>query len=142
MALNHILNTEFDFGSDSLRNALENNMVISGGYKYELNYDIILTPSLLVKTDFVSYSFDISVLGTYREKFWGGLSYRQSDAVVALLGINLLKDKSLKVGYSFDYVIQAQKAKQATSHEILLSYNMPAVTGGGKKIIRTPRFRH
>lgn len=142
VALNHILNTEFDFGSDSLRNALENNMVISGGYKYELNYDIILTPSLLVKTDFVSYSFDISVLATYREKFWGGLSYRQSDAVVLLLGINLLKDKSLKVGYSFDYVIQAQKAKQATSHEILLSYNMPAVTGGGKKIIRTPRFRH
>jgi len=142
VAINHILNTEFDFGSDSLRNALENNMVIGGGYKYELNYDIILTPALLVKTDFVSYSFDISVLGTYREKFWGGLSYRQSEAVVALLGVNLLKDKSLKLGYSFDYVIQAQKAKQATSHELLLSYNMPAVTGGGKKIIRTPRFRH
>ncbi len=142
VAINHILNTEFDFGSDSLRNALENNMVLGGGYKYELNYDIILTPALLVKTDFVSYSFDISVLGTYREKFWGGLSYRQSEAVVALLGVNLLKDKSLKLGYSFDYVIQAQKAKQATSHELLLSYNMPAVTGGGKKIIRTPRFRH
>ena len=43
--------------------------------------------------DFVSYSFDISVLATYREKFWGGLSYRQSEAVIAILGINLLKDK-------------------------------------------------
>jgi hypothetical protein len=53
-----------------------------------------------------------------------------------------LKDKSLKLGYSLDYVIQAQKAKQATSHELLLSYNMAAVTGGGKKTIRTPRFRH
>ena len=142
VSLNHLIRSEFDFGTDDLRNALENNLIITGGYKYELNYDIILTPALLVKTDFVSYSFDISVLGTYREKFWGGLSYRQSDAVIALLGINLLKDKSLKLGYSFDYVIQAQKAKQATSHEILLSYNMPAVTGGGKKIIRTPRFRH
>ena len=142
VGLNHILNSEFDFGSDSLKNALVNNMVITGGYRYELNYDVILTPSLLVKTDFVSYSFDISVLATYREKFWGGLSYRQSEAVVALFGVNMLKDKSLKLGYSFDYVIQAQQAKQATSHEILLSYNMPAVSGGGKKIIRTPRFRH
>jgi len=142
VSLNHILKSEFDFGTDSLKNALENNMIINGGYRYELNYDIILTPSILIKTDFVSYSFDISVLGTYREKFWGGLSYRQSEAVIALMGINLLKDKSLKIGYSLDYVIQAQKAKQATSHEILLSYNMPAVTGGGKKIIRTPRFRH
>ncbi|MCK5277280.1 MAG: type IX secretion system membrane protein PorP/SprF [Cyclobacteriaceae bacterium] len=142
VSLNHILKSEFDFGSDSLKNALENNMIINGGYRYELNYDIILTPSLLIKTDFVSYSFDISVLGTYREKFWGGLSYRQSEAIIALLGINLLKDKSLKIGYSLDYVIQAQKAKQATSHEILMGYNMAAVTGGGKKIIRTPRFRH
>jgi len=58
------------------------------------------------------------------------------------MGVNVLKDKSLKIGYSLDYIIQAQKAKQATSHEILMSYNMPAVTGGGKKIIRTPRFRH
>jgi len=142
VSLNHLLKSEFDFGSDSLKNALGNNMIINGGYMYELNYDIILTPSLLIKTDFVSYSFDISVLATYREKFWGGLSYRQSEAVIALFGINLLKDKSLKIGYSLDYVIQAQKAKQATSHEILMSYNMPAVTGGGKKIIRTPRFRH
>jgi type IX secretion system PorP/SprF family membrane protein len=142
VSLNHILNTEFDFGSDSLKNDLASNVIISGGYRYELNYDVILTPSLLVNTDFVSYSFDISVLATYREKFWGGLSYRQSEAIVALMGVNLLKDKSLKLGYSLDYVIQAQKAKQATSHEILMSYNMPAVTGGGKKIIRTPRFRH
>ncbi len=142
VSMNHLLKSEFDFGSDSLKNALVNNMIINGGYRYELNYDIILTPSLLVKTDFISYSFDISVLATYREKFWGGLSYRQSEAVIAILGINLLKDKSLKLGYSLDYVIQAQKAKQATSHEILMSYNMPAMTGGGKKIIRTPRFRH
>lgn len=142
VSLNHLLKTEFDFGSDSLKNALETNAVINGGYSYELNYDVILTPSVIVKTDFVSYSFDISVLATYREKFWGGLSYRQSEAIVALLGVNLLKDKSLKIGYSLDYVFQAQKAKQATSQEILLSYNMAAVTGGGKKIIRTPRFRH
>jgi len=142
IALNHVLNSSFDFNTDSLKNALVKNMVITGGYKYELNYDIVLNPSFIVRTDFISYSFDVSLLGTYREKFWAGLSYRQSEAAVALLGMNMLKDKSLKVGFSFDYVIQAQKAKQATSVELLVSYNMPAVTGGGKKIIRTPRFRH
>jgi type IX secretion system PorP/SprF family membrane protein len=111
LSLNHILKTEFDFNSDSLKNALERNMIATGGYVYELNYDIVLTPTVLVRTDFVSYSFDIGVLGTYREKFWGGLSYRQSEAVVALMGVNLLKDKSLKLGYSLDYVIQGTKSK-------------------------------
>ncbi len=142
ISLNHILKSKFDFDSDNLRNALENHMYISGGYRYELNYDVILTPSALIKTDFKTYAFDVSIVGTYREKFWGGLSYRQSEAVAALIGANVFKDNSLKIGYSIDYVISAQKAKKATSHEIMLSYNMPAITGGGKKVVRTPRFRH
>jgi hypothetical protein len=36
-------------------------MIATGGYVYELNYDIVLTPTVLVRTDFVSYSFDIGV---------------------------------------------------------------------------------
>ena len=144
ISLNHILKSQFDFGiaSDSLKNALENHLIVTGGYVYDLNYDIQLRPSIIVKSDFNTYSFDVTVVGTYREKLLGGLSYRQSEAVVAILGYHLLKDNSLYVGYSLDYVIQAQAAKQKTSHELLLSYTLPAISGGGKKIIRTPRFRH
>ncbi len=142
VSLNHILKSEFDFGSDSLRNPLVNHLNVTGGYNYQLNYDIVLTPSFFFITDFNSYTFDLSVIGTYREKFWGGLSYRNSEAVSALLGYSFLKDNALSIGYSFDYVLIAQKAKQATSHEIQLSYKLPVVTGGGKPIQRTPRFRH
>jgi hypothetical protein len=49
VSLNHILKTQFDFNSDSLKNALTNNLVINGGYVYELNYDIILTPPYWLK---------------------------------------------------------------------------------------------
>jgi type IX secretion system PorP/SprF family membrane protein len=144
LSMNHLLETEFDFGisSDSLRNALAQNLVFMGGYVYELNYDVVLRPSVLVQSDFNTYSFDISLIGVYRERLQGGVSYRQGEAAVALLGYSLLKEKSLYVGYSFDYVLHAQEAKQKTSHEFLLSYTLPALTGGGKKVIRTPRFRH
>ncbi len=142
VSLNHVVKSEFDFGSDELRNPLVNHLVVTGGYNYPLNYDIVLTPSFLFITDFNSLTFDISVLGTYKEKFWGGLSYRQSEAVSALLGYSFLKDNALSLGYSFDYVLIAQQAKQATSSEIQLSYKLPVVTGGGKPIQRTPRFRH
>jgi hypothetical protein len=58
------------------------------------------------------------------------------------IGYKFLKDKSLKLGYAMDYVIQAQAAKQKTSQEFMLSYTLPAISGGGKKVVRTPRFRH
>lgn len=142
VSANHILKSEFDFAVDSLRNSLENNMTFTAGYDYELNYNLTITPSVLVKTDLNSYSFDASVIGTYNEKLWGGLSFRQGDAVIALLGYKLFKDNSLSMGYSFDYVIEGQDAKAATSHEFMLSYTLPVASAGGKKIIRTPRFRH
>lgn len=144
VALNHIIKSRFDFGipSDSVRGALQNNMVITGGYLYEVNYEFTLQPSLIVRTDFNTYSFDASLLGIYKERLWFGLSYRLGEAMVGLLGYKFLKDKSLKLGYAMDYVIQAQAAKQKTSQEIMLSYTLPAISGGGKKVIRTPRFRH
>ena len=81
-------------------------------------------------------------MGTYKERMWGGLSFRQGDAMIALLGYSILKDNSLKLGYAFDYTIKARDAKSTTSHEIMLSYELPMLSAGGKKIIRTPRFRH
>jgi hypothetical protein len=89
-----------------------------------------------------TYSFDVSLLATFQEKIWGGLSFRQGEAMIALLGYSFFKDNSLRLGYGFDYVISAQEAKNATSHEIILSYTLPVVSSGERRIIRTPRFRH
>jgi type IX secretion system PorP/SprF family membrane protein len=112
------------------------------GYDYEINYDFVLRPSVLVKSDLTTYSFDLSLLAYFREKLWFGFSFRQSDAMIALIGYSFLKDNSLRLGYSFDYIINAQEAKNPTSHELLLSYTLPVLSGGEKRIIRTPRFRH
>lgn len=142
ISFNHILKSEFDFGADTMRNALVEHSYFTAGYHYEVNYNFIVTPSVLVKTDFNTYSVEASVIGTYNEKIYGGLSFRQGDAMIALVGFSMLKDNSLRLGYAFDYIIKAQEAKMATSHEIMVSYQLPIMSAGGKKIIRTPRFRH
>jgi len=138
----HLLESEFDWGTEQTRSPLENHLYFTAGYDYEFTYDITLTPSVLVKSDLNSYQFELGVIGTYREKFWGGLSFRQSEAAVAMLGYSLFKDNSLKIGYAFDYIVIAQEAKQFSSHEVMLNYSLPVVSGEGKKVIRTPRFRH
>lgn len=140
-SFNHILKSEFNFNNDSLRNPLEEAAFFTFGYDYEYSGDLTITPSILVKSDFNAYSVELNALGKYKDKYWAGLGVRQSDAAIIMIGMSLLKDNSLKLGYSFDYIIKAQKVKQTTSHEIMLSYTLPVATTNKKSIIRTPRFR-
>ena len=139
--INHLTRAEFDFGINQARNALENHLNFTGGYYYEVNFDLTLTPTVLVKTDFKEYSFDLGVIGTLKDKMWAGLSFRQSEAANVLLGYSFLKDKSLRFGYAIDIVVKDQEAKENFSHELMLSYQLP-VYATGKKVVRTPRYRH
>jgi type IX secretion system PorP/SprF family membrane protein len=141
LGFNHLLKSEFDFGV-SQRNALESHINATAGYFYEVNFDLSIQFAALVKSDFNKTMVDASVLAYLRDTMWGGLSFRPSEAATVLLGYSFLKDKSLKLGYSLDYVIKDQDAKAATSHELMLSYELPVNPGSGKKVIRTPRYRH
>ncbi len=137
----HLTRSEFDFGT-SARNALQNHVYVTGGYFYEVSFDLRFQFSTLVKSDFNKTSFDVGGLAYLKDTMWGGLSFRQSEAAILLLGYSFMKDKSLKLGYALDYVVKDQQAKQPTSHEFMLSYELPVNPGTGKKVVRTPRYRH
>jgi type IX secretion system PorP/SprF family membrane protein len=139
--INHLTRAEFDFGINDARNALENHLNFTGGYFYEVNFDLTLNPTVLVKTDFKEYSFDLGVIATLKDKMWAGLSFRQSEAANVLLGYSFMKDKSLRFGYAIDIVVKDQEAKENFSHELMVSYQLP-VYATGKKVVRTPRYRH
>ncbi len=141
VGFNHLTKASFDFGG-STRNSLDNHVNFTLGYYYDVNFDLQLMPTALIKTDFNEYSFDLGLMATYRNTMWGGLSFRESEALNAIIGYALLKDKSLKLGYSIDVVLIDKRAKSGSSHEIMLTYELPVNPGSGKKIVRTPRYRH
>ena len=140
ISFQHLLEAQFGF-DEAIYNPLENLMVITGGFDYEPTYKVRLTPSFLVQSDLNTFSFDIGLLATYDDTMWGGLSYRQQEAVVGMVGYSFFKEKSLKLGYAFDYTVIAQEAKATSSHEIMLRYSLPFASESNKKIVRTPRFR-
>jgi type IX secretion system PorP/SprF family membrane protein len=142
LSATHLTQAEFNFGQNVIKNPLENHGYFTAGYNYEFNYKIVITPTLLVRTDFNEYNFDFGVIGTYDEKVWGGLSYRQGEAAVLMVGYSFTKNNALGVGYAFDLVLVERDAKAATSHEFMLTYNLPVTVSGGKKVVRTPRFRY
>ena len=73
---------------------------------------------------------------------WAGVAFRQGEAFSLLLGYSLLKDKSLKIGTSVDMVIKDVQAKENFSVEVMVMYDLPVIPGTGKKVVRTPRYRH
>lgn len=102
---------------------LKRHYYIAGGYTYPLpmNPTFELLPSVLIKTDGASTQFDINALLKYNNQFWGGVSYRQTDAIVALVGATF---KDINIGYAYDITTSAigQNKRSSGSHEIMLGY--------------------
>lgn len=140
VGIDHILRPSLIQVSEGSGGRLDRVFYFHGGYPISLNRDLDLTPTALIKTNLNSYSFDVSGVLTFRDIMWGGLSFRQSEALILLLGYSFLDNNALKVGYSFDYVAQNQEAKGRTSHEVYIGYTLPSLVLGGRKAVKTPRF--
>lgn len=143
LSMNHVTNADFDFGSIGPGNPLERHVYLMGSYRLSVSPEWDIEPGFLVKTlEFNTTTVDLNVIATYNQRIWAGASIRNIDAAVAMIGYKLLKDNSLRIGYAFDYVIEAQEAKAPTSHEFLVNYTIPKKSDINKrKIVRTPRFR-
>jgi len=102
---------------------LKRHYYIIAGYHYPLpmNPTFELMPSVLIKTDAASTQFDINALLKYNNQFWGGVSYRQTDAILALIGASF---KDINIGYAYDITTSAlgENKRSNGSHEIMLGY--------------------
>ncbi|AWW30334.1 hypothetical protein DN752_09475 [Echinicola strongylocentroti] len=139
----HLNEPTFDFGDNSFDNQLVNHSYLMVGYKIRTFAQVTFDPSILLKSEgFNNFSYDVSVIATYNDRMSGGLAFRGEESLSVLMGYKLLRDKSLKLGYAFDLVMSGTEAKAPTSHEFMLTYNLPAVAKKIESIIqRTPRFR-
>lgn len=142
LGVNNINNPKFDYNLSG-RGTLSKHAYLTLGYSFRLNYAVEFIPTALIKTDFhfAASTFDINGTFKFHEKYWLGAMYRLQDAVGLQLGMSLLKDNSLKVGYALDLTVIGNTAKSLTSHEFMLAYVLPPKVNLLKPIIRTPRYR-
>lgn len=119
------------------------NYYVLGGYDYALNSRWSLQPSFLVKTDATKTQVDINANAVYNSNLTGGLSWRgigkdNKDALVALLGMNIMPQ--LYVGYSYDITVTSIGNYSSGTHEFLLNYKLSGLSKQPPKIIYCPRF--
>lgn len=102
---------------------------VMAGYTFDLTPAWKLTPSILTKSDASSTQLDLNCLAKWNDMVFGGVSYRMTDAIVAIVGFEKSFGKqSVRFGYSYDVTTSKIKNHSNGSHEIMLGYCIKLVT--------------
>lgn len=134
LSATQLIQLNIDFGDSSFdKNSIIRHYYAMGGYKFTLNDDFNVEPSLLFKgTMQTPWQVDFNIKGYYKQMYWLGLSYRSSKDIVAMLGI---KVKKYYLGYAYDYTMSSIKRYTSGSHEILLGININEGKNRGSKLL-------
>ncbi|WP_299522603.1 type IX secretion system membrane protein PorP/SprF [Winogradskyella sp.] len=132
----NLLPNEIDANNDVFyQNELH--LFLIGGYVFDINSDLKLKPSTVVKyVNGAPLSFDISANALYQEKFELGVSYRYDDAFTAMAGVEVFT--GLRFGYAYDFNTNALNDFNNGSHEFILTYRFDVL--GLSKKYSSPRF--
>jgi len=107
------------------------------GFVFDLLDEVKLKPSLVVKQVIdAPFTFDVSLNSLMYERFELGVSYRYTDAFVALAGFHITK--SLKIGYAYDFSLGDLGGYNNGSHEFILRYDFDLLNFS--KTYTSPRF--
>jgi type IX secretion system PorP/SprF family membrane protein len=123
LSVPQLFNRNVDLKSDKvLQEKQVRHYYLHGGYKFYINRDYTLEPSLLFKImESGLYQVDINALAEYKKMVSLGLSFRTSDAIVIQTAYRY---KAFQIGYSYDITISGLNAASSGSHEIIFIYKL------------------
>jgi len=102
-----------DAGYD--RFVMERNYYLMGGYDFDLNRDLIISPTTLLKyAENGKFQADISGKLFYKQSYWGGLTYRTGQAIIVMAGVSVDR---LIFGYAFDIGLNSIMKHSFGTHE-------------------------
>ncbi|MCQ2224307.1 MAG: type IX secretion system membrane protein PorP/SprF [Paludibacteraceae bacterium] len=117
----HLNSGTIDLGSESYMLYIPRQFYLTGGYNFSTSNPLVtLTPSAMLKTDFISWQAEVSGLLEYNKRVRGGISYRFGDAFVFILGMDVIS--GLRLGYSYD-LPTSKLIRSGGSHEVYLRYS-------------------
>lgn len=99
------------------------NYYLTAGKVFDAGAKLKFKPSFLLRIeDNMPLAIDLNANLYYDEIIDIGLSYRQGDAVIAILGLQL--NKYIKFSYAYDYITSNLTNYTKGSHELMLQYRI------------------
>ena len=107
--------------------SLERHYFAITGYKWKVNYDYVIEPSVLLKSVAPADPIvDIGVKATYQNKLWLGTVYRTNGDIGVLLGYSI--GNRYLIGYSYDMISSGLGDYTSGSHEFVLGIRFVPAT--------------
>jgi len=120
LSATHLTQPKFKF-SNTEQSYLKRHYYLLAGYNIQLSGgNIDLQPNMLIKSDAASAQIAINMTAIYNKKFWGGVTYRTTDAIDVMAGIEL--SNGIKIGYAYGLNFSKLINTNGGSHEVMLSY--------------------
>ncbi len=113
----------------------ERHYFLTAGYVFDLNPNLKLKPSFLVKwVENGPFQYDINANLLIHNILWVGASYRMQDSVDGLLQWNI--NDQLSFGYSYGYPTSALSSLQSGTHEVVINFRVKQK----KDMVLSPRY--
>ena len=115
------------------------NYYLTGGYILQLpNPALEFLPSVFAFSDGKVTQFAVTGLLRYNKKAWGGVSYRNGDALIGMVGFELYN--GLRIGYAYDFPVSDIKKNTSGSHEFVVNYCFELSKGKSPMKYKSIRF--
>lgn len=94
---------------------------VTGGYNLQLaNPMFEIMPSFVLNSDGKANQLYLNTNVRYNKRFWGGVSYRAGDAIIAIAGLELFN--GVRIGYSYDITVSKISKYSSGTHEFTVGY--------------------
>jgi len=102
-------------------NRLKTHINLTGGYRFQIDQDWILEPSVMIKgTAPKELSFDLTAKTEWKKMAWAAVSYRYHEAIGVMIGYSY--EEMLFFGYAYDIGITDLRKYNTGTHEIMIGY--------------------
>jgi type IX secretion system PorP/SprF family membrane protein len=109
---------------------------LSASYLTKINSTLTAEPYAMLRTTFIKApQFELGAKVTYNDFVFGGLSYRNKESVIGLIGMNY---KNFVLAYSYDFTLSSIRNYSTGSHEVLLAYQFNRKSKTPEVIIEQP----
>ena len=120
LAVPNIIGSSLNISDNKNSNKPENHYYLNGGVNVNLANNNKIIPSFMIKkVGALPIQIDINLRGVYNDFLWAGFSYRTTDAVVVLFGLDYNQSS---FGYSYDITTSSIRIPSAGTHGLLYSY--------------------
>ena len=125
LAVSNLLQSPLGLESEpsDTRNRGVRHYALTGRYDYTLDQNWVVQPALMMRfTEITPIQLDLHARALYQNRYWGGLGFRQGDALILMAGAAFM---DIQVGYAYDAGTGAVGNLSPNTHEITVSYVLP-----------------